>query len=100
MRRERLEHTVDDGRYGSIAAVHHKVRLGIDRLPLLKQLGELGAWVALRQERAFAWAARAPDQGLEVCVQPDRERSGTHQRPGVRIHESATAERQNLLLLA
>ena len=85
---------------GRIAAVHHQVRLGIDRRPLLQQFGEPGAVVALREERPFARAAGAPDQRVEVRVQPDRERPGAHQRPGGRIHERATAERQDLLLLA
>ena len=83
---------------GPCAAVDHHVRHGIDRRPLLEQLGERRARIAAGEQRPLARPGGAPDEHVELGPQPDRARLLADQSTGLGIHERAAAERQNRAL--
>eukprot|EP01037_Dinobryon_pediforme_P004384 gene4385-4430_t len=78
-----------------VAALHVNLCLAVHRLAIVAQPAEYFARVALAQQRAVILAADTFDQGIDIAVDPHRNRAIEYQPACIGIDKGAAAGGQN-----
>src|SRR5690625_3091379 len=75
----------------SVLAVDRQVGEGVDRVPPFHEAFEYVPWIALTKQGAIVAARCAPDQNVQICLQPDGYCARADGATGRRGHVGAAA---------